>query len=902
MALARQAWTVVYMTLLVHGPMATVLYAQPIEPTEEGPVDETDDSPRSHEAPSPVVTPPKLQGEAAATYPERALEARPEAVVVLEIDIDAQGHVEAVSVVESATGEADGLGFEEAALEAARGWRFEPATADGEPVAVRITYTLRFVPPSMEEPSQEPPTVTEAPIRLEGRVLERGTRDPLVGVRVVVFRDGGGGAMEGYEAETDMEGRFVFRGLEDGRWRVWVEPEGYYPLRTEEVVEQGQRMEVLYWLERGAYNRYDVLVEGDPENLGAAVTRRSVAMEEMERMPGIYGDPVKVLRTLPGVAQTSVFTSDIIIRGGAPEDTRFFSMGLRVPAVFHFGGIRGVFPAGMVDQLILYPGDFPVYYGRSIGGVVDLSLPDRVGDRPHGTLDTSLLDTNLYLEVPIGDHAWVAGSARRSYIDAVIGGVGLIFDEPLILPRYWDAHLQAGWRPAPDHELRLFVFFADDDFVIYSVQGDEIDIDEGDLPETDMVQLGLRHTWTPSESLTWTTSLLLGTDRRLEVDGLSGTLSAQFDTGRIETRTRRLALRSDLQSQIAEQAKARIGLDVVASKVELSTEQELFFEVDAIDGFIPDGPVLELDLFTTGNTTTFTEAGVYADLELQMESLTVIPGARVDYWGQLDHEATFDPRVRAQWTLNSAWALRGALGLMHQAPRPVELDATVGDPSLGPERALQSSLGVLWHPDHGLFQAEIGGFYKRLEQLAQLGALVDVGSLLDGIPTDLVAAVWNNDGRGRAYGLETQLRFPIRYGFNGWIAYTLSRTERWDAAQGQYVVYAFDQTHNLTLFGSLRLPRNWSIGTRFQYATGFPIYDELGVGRFLDRSLAFHQWDIRVDKIWVYQNWTLNAYFDLQNVYNRFNLAAADSTSESSESVPPPGVPILPIIGFKSAF
>ena len=36
------------------------------------------------------------------------------------------------------------MGLEEAAMEAAREWRFEPATCNGKPVAVLYSLTVRF--------------------------------------------------------------------------------------------------------------------------------------------------------------------------------------------------------------------------------------------------------------------------------------------------------------------------------------------------------------------------------------------------------------------------------------------------------------------------------------------------------------------------------------------------------------------------------------------------------------------------------------------------------------------------------------------------------------------------------------------------------------------------------------
>lgn len=107
--------------------------------------------------------PPALREAVDATYPSAALDARLEATVVLELTVDAEGRVTAASVVEPA-----GHGFDEAAVEAVRRARFEPARRRGVPVAARIRFPHRFVLPSSvpgaEAPASEAPA-SETPIQ-----------------------------------------------------------------------------------------------------------------------------------------------------------------------------------------------------------------------------------------------------------------------------------------------------------------------------------------------------------------------------------------------------------------------------------------------------------------------------------------------------------------------------------------------------------------------------------------------------------------------------------------------------------------------------------------------------------------------------------------------------------------
>lgn len=85
------------------------------------------------DAPTPTTrTPP--------AYPARARQLGTEGQVTLSFVVDVDGTAQDVTVVE---GEPPGV-FDAAAIEAVRGWRFEPGRHEGAPVAVRVRQTLRF--------------------------------------------------------------------------------------------------------------------------------------------------------------------------------------------------------------------------------------------------------------------------------------------------------------------------------------------------------------------------------------------------------------------------------------------------------------------------------------------------------------------------------------------------------------------------------------------------------------------------------------------------------------------------------------------------------------------------------------------------------------------------------------
>lgn len=82
---------------------------------------------------------PKLLRPLSPKYPDRAREFQKEGVVIIEADIDAQGHVISARIIEES-----GWGFGEAALKAVRETTFSPAKIGATAVPVRYRIPIRF--------------------------------------------------------------------------------------------------------------------------------------------------------------------------------------------------------------------------------------------------------------------------------------------------------------------------------------------------------------------------------------------------------------------------------------------------------------------------------------------------------------------------------------------------------------------------------------------------------------------------------------------------------------------------------------------------------------------------------------------------------------------------------------
>lgn len=97
------------------------------------------------------IVPPRKMTYAPPKYTEEARKERLQGLVILQAVIDEQGRVGEIEVLKGLP-----LGLTETAIEALRQWTFEPATLEGEPVAVYYNLTFNFRLSKEKKAGEEP--------------------------------------------------------------------------------------------------------------------------------------------------------------------------------------------------------------------------------------------------------------------------------------------------------------------------------------------------------------------------------------------------------------------------------------------------------------------------------------------------------------------------------------------------------------------------------------------------------------------------------------------------------------------------------------------------------------------------------------------------------------------------
>jgi TonB family protein len=836
--------------------------------------------PAPEQAAKAAVTPPRILVNSGAQYPEQALKERirQDVTVVLLLEIDARGNVSR-AVPEAPQGH----GFDEAAVAAAQKLKFEPARRGDTPIAVRIKFPFVFTPP--------------API-LVGRIARHGSQSDaaLANARITVRASDGSQRT----VTSARDGTWRVTDLPPGAVQLTIQLAGYQAASLEEQLAPGEETKLIVRLapetvvapraeatpDEAPGSAMEILVEG--ERPPREVTRRTLSRQELTTMPGSFGDALRSIQNLPGVARPPPFLGLLIVRGSAPEDSSIVVDGTWVPQIYHFGGLSSVVPTELIEKLDFYPGNYSVFYGSGLGGLVDVGMRAPKQDRRfHGLAQIDLIDARLMLEGPIFNTGWTfLAAGRRSWIDTWLGpvlkeaGFGVT-----AAPRYYDYQLMVHRHFSPSSSFRLLFFGSDDALEILNQS-----------PEQSQPQFGGQVRFRTNF---WRAQAVYKNrfDQRTELRSIASIGQDSFDIGigsdYGNLTLTPMALRTELSHGIMRGLKANVGIDLNYGPYDFKFRFRRIPRPGEPGGGPGDVPV------ETVQSDDYFAPGVYTEFEiLPARGTRIVPGIRLDY-ASTTEDWDFSPRINARQDLTSGFprtTVKGGVGLFRQAPDPFEADPVFGQPDLKTNDSIHYS----------------GGFEQEFTRQVELSTDIFYKDF-----SNLVVQGSGNTGEGRAFGVEWLLRYKEDDRFFGWLAYTLSRSEIREFEEYPLHLSQWDQTHILTVLGSYKLGRGWKVGGRFRYVSG-NLYTPLTTGAYdattgtpleaptfppyNTRMPSFNQLDVRVDKEWTFAAWKLTAYLDVLNVLNRQNTEAVVYNYNYTRSSNVSGLPVLPNLGLRGEF
>ena len=885
--------------------LAVCAWATPVAAQEGARRDEAKPEP----PPEPTLTkPPALVQGAAPEYPPDELAAKREAQVLVRIDIDAEGAVSNVEVVTSA-----GAAFDAAAIAAAKQYIFSPAEWDGTPGPITVETAINFVIEVVEEPDEPveradpdaddyergPPNHggdMNKPIGISGVALERGTRSKLAGVIVSVVE-------LGLDAVTDEKGRFYFHGVPAGNYTIVAVDDGYDKFKRTLDVGKRERVSIKLYLRKKGGNPYETVVEGESQVF--EVTKRSIQRRQMTTVPGTFGDPIRVVQSLPGLSRTPFVSGFLLIRGSFPGDSGVFVDGHEVPLLFHFLGGPSFLNPEFLEELELYPGGYPVRFGRAQGGIVAVETRTPKGDGIHGSADVDFLDAGGYLRFPVGKDGGIAFAARRSYLNLLLP---FFLPEPdegdtlIVTPVYQDYNARYDHDLHEHGKLTFFLFGSSDRLDVVSVDS----ADESSFALDTSISF-FRIISTYKRKLTSDLGLTLSTAWGKDSVRFAG---AQFESSdpenEIDITQTALSYRMRVNGKLSERMRLDTGIEV-ASRI---TRFKLLVPID--DDF--RSPVGEQDIPSEILERSVGGLNMAAYVELAMDvgrGVRLIPGLRFDSYvlaGQ--PRASFDPRLVARWAIDKQWTAKSYVGLFNQPPQPERFDVRFGNPDLELEYAVHTGVGGEYKPNRDwLFDGEVYYIPRRNQAI-----FTDkVTELEDGTIQPLRSI---NTASGLTYGAELLIRRNVTDNQFGWLSYTLSYTKFRTNDEDDLDFTTFDQRHTLNLVYSYTTKGGWELGARYRLATGRPDtpivdstfdvdnnrFDPL-TGEFRStRRKTFQQLDVRAEKTWLFNTWSMGVYLDVQNALNTENVEATQYDYRFRDSSPVTSTPIIPSLGVRGRF
>ncbi|HVR62568.1 MAG TPA: TonB family protein, partial [Polyangia bacterium] len=671
--------------------------------------------------------------------------------VTVKLLVDRTGAVQRVTLVTPSQPP-----FDDAVVAAARAFRFEPGRYGGAPVPVEITFTQTFLPP--------PPPPAAAPAELgpprtavlRGKVIELGTRAPVGGATVsAVVGD------RTYAADADARGRFRLP-LPPGPARVSVYAASHNPFLQQETLAPQQELAVTYLVERDRYDPYEIVVVGETRR--EEVSRITLRGAEIQQVPGTFGDPFRVIQTLPGVSSVVSLLPFPVVRGASPSSTGFLLDGTRVPLLFHLLSGPSVIHPQFIDEIQFFPGGAPAPYGGYTGGIVDGRTARARPDEHLLDFDLNLLQVGGFVRQPlpiIG--ATVTAAGRYGF-----PGLLLSLATKQVSLSYWDYQLRVDGGNASNGWTAFF-------FGAY----DELDTPAPNTPPG-----------TPNPTLQ--PSLELGFHR--------GDLRWHATQGRLEETARvvlgydrTLSMGTDFSVLIAEPTLALTFTQGPQLKIAAGVAGALHDVTQGAGAIAADNP---FSMITSALGKAY-QGSAYLDVIWRpAPALLIRPGVRGDvFQDDTATKSSVDPRLTVRYRLfdrdlpdvapgsdDSAVWLKGSAGIYHQPPRfvlPVPgLDLM--PLKYGLLRSYQTSLGTEI-PLAAKFQLSVEGFFNDMDPTI-FDLSVNNATVVKTANNGLVPInIFNPpmDGQeivdrlttpqlGRAYGIEFLLRRQSKTGVFGW--------------------------------------------------------------------------------------------------------------------------------------
>lgn len=731
----------------------------------------------------------------------------------------------------------------------------------------------------------------EAKFTVSGTITDKATGESLIGVTVLLMEKPNSGA-------TSNEYGFYSISAPSGTYTLVVRYIGYENFSQKIDLSSGNFQQDISLTDGALLEEVVVKAEKTNENIAnAQMGVEKLNMAEIKTLPMLLGerDVLKAIQLLPGVKSAGEGNAGFHVRGGGADQNLILLDEAPVYNASHLLGFFSTFNADAIKDATLYKGGMPPQYGGRLSSVLDIKMNEGNNQDYEVSGGIGLISSKLNVEGPLakGKSSFLV-TGRRTYADlflkassdSSISGSKLYF---------YDLNAKVNYQINAKNRIYGSGYFGRDVLGF----GETFGIDWGNATGT------LRWNHLFSDRLFSNTSLIYS-QYNYNIKIKSGTNDFKI-TSEIED----FNLKQDFQWFPNSNSTLKYGVNVIHHTV--TPGQVTASEGSSINAQPAD-------------PRTGLESAAYLTHEWKATpSITLLYGARFSMFnvlGSTDFK-TYDaegnvlavektnsgevvktyvnpePRISASFQLNKRQSVKASfnrntqnLHLLSNSSSTNPTDSWVlTTKNIKPEIADQVALGFFQNfGENQNFEFSAETYFKTMSNQIDYKNGAEIQGNRD-VEADLLY------GDGRAYGIEFLLKKKTGR-FNGWLGYTLSRTERKIPGinEGNWYVAKQDRTHDLALVGMYELTKRWQLSANWIWYTGnavtFPSgkYEVDGATSYLytsrngNRMPDYHRLDLGATFLAkntkrFRSEWAFSVY----NAYNRKN--AYTITFRDSETV-----------------
>jgi hypothetical protein len=259
-----------------------------------------------------------------------------------------------------------------------------------------------------------------------GQILDKKTNQAIVGANITIVKDN----------------TFVLSD-ENGKFTLETKPD----LHNLKISMLGYASVILHEIETTSSQpvKIEVLLEQESTQLSETVCQSTAYSRNNEsptslfkfnqfevlRLPGATMDISKYIKSLPGVSPRVSFGYNMIVRGGASFENKYYLDGIEIPTITHFnvagtsGGPNGWINTKMLSSAVLHSGAFPSNRPNALSSVLELSQREGRTDRFGGNFTIGPSEWGFLLEGRMGKKSSYIFSARESYAQHALKAIGV---------------------------------------------------------------------------------------------------------------------------------------------------------------------------------------------------------------------------------------------------------------------------------------------------------------------------------------------------------------------------------------------------------------------------------------------------------------------------------------------